>query len=507
MTSPIAGADIYSDLAWMTHVANALDPLPSPYIYDPVAWIHDMIIWGDDGHPTEYQDEIMGAIPTKKRVAVRGPHGLGKTAMSAWMILWFADTRESQGWDWKMPTTASAWRQLDKFLWPEIHKWARKLDWDKIGRKPYSSRTELMQLQLKLNHGSAMALASDVPELIEGAHADHLFYLFDEAKAISGDIFDAAEGAFSAAGEDSKYEAYALAVSTPGETNGRFYEIHSRKPGFEDWWVRHVTLEEALKAGRVSQDWVDQRARQWGRTSAVFINRVLGNFASADEAGVIPLAFVEAAQDRWAAAHATDLVLPPFTNVGVDVARGGEDKTVMALRYGHIIEELRTTTLEDTAITAGRVEGLLEAKRPLGWAVIDVIGIGAGVLDQVRAQGYTTVPFSGAMKTPQVDISGELEFANLRSAAWWTLRELLDPRNGFEVQLPPDDELIGDLTSPKWRMNPGGKIQVESKDDIKKRLGRSPDVGDAVVMSFALIPEDAMEEYFTYEDRVQISPY
>jgi hypothetical protein len=364
-----------------------------------------------------------------------------------------------------------------------------------------------MQLQLKLNHGSAMALASDVPELIEGAHADHLFYLFDEAKAISGDIFDAAEGAFSAAGEDSKYEAYALAVSTPGETNGRFYEIHSRKPGFEDWWVRHVTLEEALKAGRVSQDWVDQRARQWGRTSAVFINRVLGNFASADEAGVIPLAFVEAAQDRWAAAHATDLVLPPFTNVGVDVARGGEDKTVMALRYGHIIEELRTTTLEDTAITAGRVEGLLEAKRPLGWAVIDVIGIGAGVLDQVRAQGYTTVPFSGAMKTPQVDISGELEFANLRSAAWWTLRELLDPRNGFEVQLPPDDELIGDLTSPKWRMNPGGKIQVESKDDIKKRLGRSPDVGDAVVMSFALIPEDAMEEYFTYEDRVQISPY
>jgi hypothetical protein len=188
---------------------------------------------------------------------VRGPHGLGKTTLSSWVIVHFALTRD--GRDWKCVTTASAWRQLAKFTWPEVHKWARRLRWDRVGRAPFSAN-ELLTLNLKLSTGEAFAVASDNPAYIEGAHADHLLYVFDESKAIPGGVFDAAEGAFSNAGGDTAAEAYALAISTPGEPQGRFYEIHKRQPGLEDWWTRHVTLEETIAAGRVSREWAARAA-------------------------------------------------------------------------------------------------------------------------------------------------------------------------------------------------------------------------------------------------------
>jgi hypothetical protein len=93
-------------------------------------------------------------------------------------------------------------------------------------------------------------------------------------------------------------------------------------------------------------------------------------------------------------------------------------------------------------------------------------------------------PFNAAERTDRKDASGELGFTNKRSAAWWNMRELLDPANGHDVALPDDDELTGDLTAPKWRVMSGGKIQVESKDDIRKRIGRSTNKGDGVIQAF-----------------------
>jgi hypothetical protein len=92
--------------------------------------------------------------------------------------------------------------------------------------------------------------------------------------------------------------------------------------------------------------------------------------------------------------------------------------------------------------------------------------------------------FNAGEHTDWRDVSRELQFANLRSASWWNLRELLDPAQRHGIALPPDDLLIGDLTAPRWRMTSGGKILLESKDDIRKRIGRSTDDGDAVVMAF-----------------------
>lgn len=455
------------------------------YFNDWSALIIDSIDWQADQKPTPYQIEAISRLQTDKRVALRGPHGLGKTTTSAWILLAFALTRD--GLDWKAPTTASAWRQLTKYLWPEIHKWARRLRWDKIGREPFNTRLELQSLNLKLSTGEAFAVASDESDKIEGAHADHLLYIFDESKAIPDPTFDAAEGAFSSQGEK-----FALAISTPGEPIGRFYDIHRRKPGYEEWWVRHVTTDEAIEAGRLDAEWVANRKRQWGESSAVYQNRVAGEFAANDEDSVIPLAWIELANQRWSELQESG-DWGVFTSVGVDIGGGGEysDKTVEALVFDRWkVRELRkfprgdvdTATMEE----AGRTKGILDAHG--GKAILDGTGLGAGSYHRLREQGYENAYSFVASQAAERngvrlrDRTNEFEFANKRSAAWWFMRELLDPVDGEAIALPPDDELTGELTTPKKRITSGAKIQVESKDDIKKRLkGRSTDSADAVI--------------------------
>jgi hypothetical protein len=454
------------------------------YYSDPAGFAEHCIDWGSNSL-TAYQSETLAAIPIKRRVAVRGPHGLGKSTTSALAILWFAITRDAAGVDWKIASTAGAWRQLEKYLWPEIHKWAKRIKWSELGRGPLDERTELLSLNIKLEHGAAFAVASNNAELIEGVHADSVLYVFDESKAIGSKTFEAAEGAFSGANPAGGLpEAFALAASTPGEPNGTFYDIHRRAPGLEDWWARHVTLAEAVAAKRVSMQWADQRKLQWGEKSAAFQNRVLGEFYSSDEDGVIPLSWIEAAMERyrqWVEAG-SERPTEGLHTVGVDVARSGEDKTIMAIRHGNVITELRESSREDLMKTTGRVVGILEPNEGM-MAVVDVIGIGAGVVDRLRELKKSVDPFNASAGTNRRDSSGELGFVNCRAAGWWNLREMLDPSSDHELAIPPDDLLLGDLTAPHWRIMSGGRIQVESKDDIKKRIGRSTDRGDGAVMA------------------------
>ena len=456
------------------------------YYDDPLGFAADCIDWRGEGL-TAYQQEIVGELPGRRREAVRGPHGLGKTTVAAVVLLWFALTSEAAGVDWKAVTTAGSWRQLTNYLWPEIHKWAGRVRWDKVRSTPFK-RTELLNLNLHLAHGQATAAACSNPALIEGAHADRLLFLYDEGKAIPAGTFDACEGAFSGTGE-----ALALVASTPGDPSGRFYDIHARRPGYEDWHARAVTLAEAVASGRISEAWAEQRRKQWGEESAVYANRVLGDFHAGDEDTVIPLRWLEAANERWQEWDAAGRPgLPGLHRAGVDVARSGEDKTVVAIRLGPVLAELRRSSNEDTMQTTGRVKGYLDTD-PEATAMVDVIGIGAGVLDRLREQGCKAEPFNASAGTKNTDVTGELGFANVRSAAWWLLRELLDPSRGSDLALPPDDLLLGDLTAPKWKVLSGGKIQVESKDDIRKRIGRSTDDGDAVVQAY-------WEEHSSAED-------
>jgi hypothetical protein len=241
-------------------------------------------------------------------------------------------------------------------------------------------------------------------------------------------------------------------------------------------------MDEAIAAGRMGREWAEKCKRQWGEDSAVYKNRVLGEFAARDETGIIPLAWVEAANERWRAWKDAGGVLATLDTIGVDIAFGGEDATVMAPKSGDIIEELRVYTQASTMVTTGWVVALLSRG---GVAIPDIMP--PGVYDRLREQQCSVTPFNASAKCDAKDRSGELGFVNLRAAAWWNVREMLDPAYGPTLALPPDDMLIGDLTKPRWWVTSGGKIQIESKDDLRKadRLGRSTDHGDAVVQACA----------------------
>ena len=479
------------------------------YLNDPVGFATKCVFWPPGQGLTPYQAEVLAALPIRKRVAVRGPHGLGKTGLKALAVWWFALTREANQIDWKCITTAGAWRQLISYLWPEIRKWSLRVNWELVGRPPLRDGDELLDLSIKLRHGSAFAVASTNHALIEGAHADHILYIFDESKAIRAHTWEAAEGAFSGQGV-----ALALAGSTPGPPQGTFYDIQSRKPGYEDWWPRAVSVHEAIDAGRISPEWALQRAKQWGgctktitdRThqcnstcdanSAAFANRVLGLFHASDEDSVVPLSWVEQAIERW---HDWDMSGRPEPKgievVGVDVARGGRAKTCVAPRLGHVVRDVYEYRLNDSI----KVAAIVMQKHMLNQtdlAVVDVIGVGSGVHDQIRrTPGRQVIAFSAARGTKRRDRSGQFGFVNQRAAMWWRMREALDPAYGPVLCLPPVDELIGDLTAPKWWVTPSNQIQVEPKDEIEKRIGRSTDYGDAVCQSLLTETDfDALHE-------------
>jgi hypothetical protein len=196
---------------------------------------------------------------------------------------------------------------------------------------------------------------------------------------------------------------------------------------------------------------------------------------------VIPTAWVQAAQARWTAS-------PPDTlsAIGVDVARGGRDKTVIARRYGPWFAPLEkypgSSTPDGPAVAARALLALGTENVPVN---VDAIGVGASVYDHLRGKvkQLNGVQFAG--KAPGRDRTDKITFANVRAWAYWSLREALDPVKGDGLMLPPDRELLADLCAPRWMMRSNG-VLLEDKDDIKQRIGRSPDSGEAVVL--AIVP-------------------
>jgi hypothetical protein len=225
---------------------------------------------------------------------------------------------------------------------------------------------------------------------------------------------------------------------------------------------------------------------------------LFGDFAAGREDNayqVIPSEWVRLAQARWTADGSAGV---PLDAIGVDVARGGKDKTLIARRHRNWIAPLRRHPGSSTP-DGGKVASLVVAERGSSDAIvnIDVIGVGSSPYDALRngwvdeqgekrpGIGIRAVPMNGAEKSEKRDKSGKLGFVNQRAEWYWTAREALDPASGQDLALPPDDELRADLCAARWKPTPRG-IQIEAKDEIIKRIGRSPDAGDAVVNALVI---------------------
>lgn len=450
-------------------LAKGLRGEQSPYFRDGGAVAFAKEILGVS-YIAPYQAEIMNNLWTKRRVAFHGPRGMGKTALLAWTIGWATGSFPS---DTKIITTASVYRQLEKFLWPEVHKWFRGADFRSLGLTMRGG-IELLSMGIKLPGKEAFAVATKNPSAIEGAHATHILCIIDEAKAVPGEIFDALEGVFS-----TGHNMFVIAGSSPGEANGRFYEIAAHRPGYEDWWTRHVTLQEVIDAGRIDPTWVEQRRLQWGEDDPRFQNQALGLFADSAIDALIPLSWVERAMRAWYETKPPDAPLV----LGVDVARYGDDKTAIAFRRANYIEKIELYSKQDLMETVGHIS--LACGGDIDTVIcVDEIGVGAGVVDRLIEAGYHNTIGINVGSRADDDPDGT-RYVNLRSKLLWNLRRLLSPENDNPLVLPDSDKLTSDLTIPRWQPTSSGQIKVESKQEIKKRLGASPDEGDAVMLAFA----------------------
>lgn len=211
-----------------------------------------------------------------------------------------------------------------------------------------------------------------------------------------------------------------------------------------------------------------------------------GDFAAGledDPWQVIPTAWVEAAQARWQKPN----VLPPMDSVGVDVARGGRDETVIARRHGTWFDmpiAIPGSRTPDGPTVAGQT---ISNMRDNACVHIDVIGVGSSPYDFLVQAGIQCIGVNVSESATGLDASGRLKFKNQRSQLWWNMREALDPSRNQGIQLPPNQRLLADLTSATWSMS-GSTIHVASREDIVDRIGRSPDYGSAYLLALMDTP-------------------
>ena len=287
--------------------------------------------------------------------------------------------------------------------------------------------------------------------------------LCDESKGLAADVIAAMHATQTSTTGDRLY----LLASVPGAPSGPFYEAF--RNGL--WTTFHTPASES---SLVSDTWVVERREEWGAGSPVFQARVLGQFPEEDEGTLIRLSDLEAATERevkWIDGEA-----PPLS-FGVDVARYGGDRSVLAVWRGKRLERLESRQGLDTMALASWIASEINRHRPQT-VVVDEIGVGSGVVDRLIQLGHeSVVGLNVGSAASRNDI-----FMNTRAEVYWSLREAFE---GGEISLPDDEGLLAELSALRYGYSGHGRIQLERKDETRKRVGRSPDQADAVALGFA----------------------
>lgn len=396
------------------------------------------------------------------RIAIRSGHGVGKSALLSWLVLWFLCTR----YPCKIGCTAPTNHQLEDILWPEIAYWHGKL--------PEGLRNELKLGGLSLEHTRAPDLAfargrtarPEQPEAIAGLHSPNTMILVDEASGVDDRIFEAGAGSLSTPG------AIAVLTGNPTRLQGWFHDAFNR-PGFCDRWRHHSVSSEDVP--RASHHIADIVAR-YGRDSNAYRIRVLGQFPTTEDDSVISL---QACEDAIKRAATVEPVLHLAPIWGLDVARFGDDRTALARRQGNrLLAPVASWRMRDTMQTAYIVKDAFDActedEKPAR-IYVDVIGIGAGVVDRLRELGLPVTGINVGEAAPAND-----RYNRFRDELWFRGREWL--ANGI---LCEDRNLIAELVAPRYSYSATGKIIVERKEDLKERGMPSPDLADAFLLTMA----------------------
>ena len=433
----------------------ALDGTPAPT--SPVDFAREVLgagLW-------EKQVEVLTALTTHRRVAVKAGNGLGKGFCAAVAVLWYMHTHKDSS---IVLTTAPTFRQVRHILWRQIRRLYRPAA-ETLGGKMLDTRWDLEDGRY------ALGLSADGADQFQGFHSPNMFIVVDEAEGVSDDIFEAIESVMTSD------DPLLLLIGNPTTMAGAF-----RRAFHEERRIYRTITISALdspnvRAGRVvvpgitTSAWVEERRDIWGEDSAVFKSRVLGQFPVQEEDTLLRLSDIEAAVERnLPAAEGTMPVV-----LAVDVARYGTDRSVILRRRGDRVEEIQAFRQMDTMQLAGRVAAAIRESNAAD-VYIDEVGVGAGVVDRLQELGHPVRGINVGRRARRPEA-----FANLRAEAYWTLAERF--RSG-SISIPADNELISELAALRYYYDSQGHLKIEGKDEMRKRGLRSPDKADALMLAF-----------------------
>ncbi|MEN6642566.1 MAG: hypothetical protein ABFE08_08980 [Armatimonadia bacterium] len=426
------------------------------YRDDPVGFCQNIL----KVDPDKWQKRFLGAVAAgKRRITARSGHGVGKSTTVAWAAIWYITTR----FPVKVVVTAPTSGQLFDALFAEIKRWMRILP--PVLNDLFDIKAERIELKAAPTESfiSARTSRAEQPEALQGVHAEYVMLVADEASGIPEAVFEAAAGSMSG------HNAVTLLLGNPVRSTGFFYDTHHRLAA--DWERFHISC---FDSPRVSADYIQDMKTRYGEESNAFRIRVLGEFPLADDDTVIPMELIESALHR-------DIVESPWAPEvwGLDVARFGSDSCSLAKRTGGTLHPIRSWRGLDLMQTAGFIKHEYDdAKKKPAEILVDVIGMGGGVVDRLKEQG---LPVRG-INVGESPSTGQ-KYANLRAELWFAMREWFDAK---ACRIPKDDILTAELAAVRYSFTSNGKIKAESKDQIKKRLrGSSPDRADSLALTFA----------------------
>lgn len=463
------------------------------------------------------QQEILSSVQFNPRTSVASGTARGKDFVAACAAVSFLyltprwNTRKELVENTKVALTAPTDRQVKNIMMPEVSRLynrAKKRGIILPGRlNAYDIRTDNEEWFL-----TGFKADEHNHEAWSGFHAVHTMFVITEASGIGDDTFAAIEGNLQG---DSRI----LLVFNPNTPVG--YAARSQRG---DRWAKfrlnsltapNVLQRRLVIPGQVDYEWVVDKVKEWSspiaaedrteelddfefegkwyRPEDLFRKKVLGKFPKVADDVLIPMQWIEVAQERWKLAQGKEPVSDELRLLGVDVAGMGRDSTVFCERKGKWVAELQSRNSGGQADHMA-VAGDIAARRrrhPRMVVSIDTIGEGAGVysrcieLDDKRY--IISCKYSEGAKQHDkelTDITGQYRFVNMRAYLFWCVRDWLNPKNETGAMLPPDGQLAEEATEIRWSFRSDSKIIIDPKEDIKKRLGRSPDKFDALANTF-----------------------
>ena len=439
---------------------------PTAYRHDPLGFVQAAFPWGTGelsgfSGPQDWQIDVLDSLyggEKVMRLATASGHGIGKSALVSWIILWAMVTQP----DTRGIVTANTETQLKTKTWTELGKWARLCRWQEA--VTYGAHALLSATHSNSGRIDKVAWSERSPESFAGLHnqGKRILVVFDEASAIHDLIWEVTEGALT----DENTEIIWAVFGNPTRNSGRFFECFHR---FRHRWACRKI--DSRTAAITNKGQIAQWAEDHGEDSDFFKVRVRGEFPATSAEQFISSGVVAAAVERSCPPDGSSPVV-----IGVDCARFGDDQSVILTRQGRKVLEiikLRDKRGHDIA------RKVFETSRRHGADAlfIDGGGVGASTCDALHAMGvrHFEVGFG-----ERADNNGDNGFANRRAEMWGRMKSWLE-----RADIPNDPELIADLGGPEYSYDSRMRVVLEKKDDMKARGLASPDVGDALAVTFA----------------------